>query len=96
MLSIIGITIGFRATHIIIILCILRRRLLRRSCLSTSLVQVHVLAWCFDKTFKGQSNIFLQPFSLEAWWRLMISMYTSLHVEICFIRVKSAGHHADL
>jgi len=30
---------------------------------------------------------------LEEWWRILILMYTSLHLKIGFNRVKSAGHH---
>ena len=35
------------------------------------------------------ASVFLeQPVSLETWWQNLIIMYTSLHVKICFIRVR--------
>jgi len=39
-----------------------------------------------------QSFLFKQPVSLEEWWRILLLMYTLLHLKMCFIRVKSAGH----
>ena len=40
--------------------------------------------------------LFCQPISLETCWRVMILMYTSLHVDICFNRVNSTGHRESL
>ena len=37
-------------------------------------------------------SYFNNLFFSKEWWRILILKYTSLHVKICLIRVKSAGH----